>query len=130
LNGRSLASSIINTSNNDSQLVSSQAVRYQQLVCLLGESLVKSPITSSIKLLKMSFLLGWRMLEQLEVKPIWSKTKFFIFSKRFMLTSKQHLWVLPQRDLLSNKKISMFKIGKENIRKFGFPHFRHMIFYY
>jgi hypothetical protein len=60
----------------------------------------------------MSFLLGWQMLEHLESQPIWSKTKFFIFSKLFMLSSKQHLWVSPQRDLLSNKRLQCSKLEK------------------
>jgi hypothetical protein len=90
----------------------------------------KSPITSSIKLLKVPFLLGRRTLEHLEGQPIWSETKFFIFLKLFMLTSKQHLWVLSQREFAQQQKIAMFKIGKRNIRKFGFPSCRHMIFYY
>jgi hypothetical protein len=51
----------------------------------------KSQLTFSIKLLKISFLLGQRTLEQLEDQPIWSEIKFFIFSKLFMLTSMQHL---------------------------------------
>jgi hypothetical protein len=78
----------------------------------------------------MSILLGRQTLEQLESQPIWSKTKFFIFSKLFMLTSKPHLWVLSQRGLLSNKKLQFSKVEKGNISKFGFPSCRHMIFYY
>jgi hypothetical protein len=83
----------------------------------------KSPPTSSIKLLKMSFLLGQQTLEQLEGQPIWTKTKFFIFSKLFMLTSKQHLWLPSQRDWLSNKKLRCSKLEKGNICKFGLQHY-------
>jgi hypothetical protein len=68
----------------------------------------------------MSFLLGRRTLEQLEGQPIWSETKFFIFSKLFMLTSKQHLSVSSQRDLLSNKKLQCSKLEKETFIYFPF----------
>jgi hypothetical protein len=74
--------------------------------------------------------LGWQTLEQFEGQPIRSETKFFYIFKAIHADQQAASVGVVTKRFVQQQKIAMFKIGKGNIRKFGFPSCRHMIFYY
>jgi hypothetical protein len=84
----------------------------------------KSPLTSSIKLLKMSFFIGTvnAGTAHLERDPI-----FYIFKAVHADQQAISVGVVTKR-FAQQQKIAMFKIGKGNIQKFGFSSCCHMIF--